>query len=170
MLSDGYQMHCPHKPEQSGADASAYYHEFLVLGPLQVLPCYVVQFDMGPEDAVALCDVCGQRPAVVFCAADNARLCAEDDDETHTANKLVARHVRVPLRDAPPVATCAEHGTNAEYFCQTCATVGVRALQDGGQPQHGRAGHASAGAAGGGVPRRVTERAAGARAVCASLC
>jgi len=120
-LPEGYQSYYLHKGDQ--IDTPGYYHEYLVLDSLQVLPCYVVQFEMGPEDAVPLCDVCNQKPAVVYCAADSARLCHECDESTHSSNKLAARHVRVALRDAPPVAVCPEHGTNAEYFCNTCSTV-----------------------------------------------
>lgn len=121
-LPDGYQSYYLHKVEQqSGADT--YYHEYLMLDPLQVLPCYVVQFEMGPDDTAPLCDVCNTRPAITFCAADNARLCHQCDDEAHSVNKLAARHIRVPLQDAPAVATCGEHGTNAEYFCNTCGAI-----------------------------------------------
>ena len=39
------------------------------------------------------------KQAVLYCSADDAKLCETCDAEMHSANKVVARHKRVPLKD-----------------------------------------------------------------------
>lgn len=46
-----------------------------------------------------MCDVCEQNVATLLCRQDNARLCQRCDEEMHSANKVVARHIRVALHD-----------------------------------------------------------------------
>eukprot|EP00753_Platysulcus_tardus_P020567 PLAT8228.1.p1 GENE.PLAT8228.1~~PLAT8228.1.p1 ORF type:complete len:1035 (+),score=520.69 PLAT8228.1:50-3154(+) len=93
---DEYEIAASH----AGRPASEYHHEYALLDPTQVLPMYLVQFtyaaDSGSE-STPLCDVCEVEPAVLHCSADDANLCEECDVEMHSVNKLVARHVRVPL-------------------------------------------------------------------------
>ncbi len=44
-----------------------------------------------------MCDVCEENVATLYCRQDNARLCEECDEEVHSANKLVSKHLRVPV-------------------------------------------------------------------------
>ncbi|KAI3978909.1 hypothetical protein MKX01_016084 [Papaver californicum] len=53
-----------------------------------------------------LCDVCESAAAILFCAADEAALCASCDDKVHLCNKLANRHVRVALADPSDVSRC----------------------------------------------------------------
>jgi len=131
-LPEGFQSYYIHKSDQENDSSNVYYHEYLLLEPAQVLPCYIVQFELGPEETLPLCDVCNEKPAAVYCSADNARLCAQCDEDTHSANKLVARHQRVSLHDAPASAKCTEHNVQADYWdpvtnvpvCVHCKMVG----------------------------------------------
>lgn len=50
-----------------------------------------------------MCDACEQNAATVFCPSDNAKLCPDCDEEMHRANKLMQRHVRVPLAEVAAV-------------------------------------------------------------------
>ncbi|KAK3252614.1 hypothetical protein CYMTET_38098 [Cymbomonas tetramitiformis] len=45
----------------------------------------------------ALCDLCAVEPAVWYCAADSASLCAACDEEFHSTNEIFVRHKRVPV-------------------------------------------------------------------------
>jgi B-box zinc finger len=55
---------------------------------------------LGARTARA-CDSCVRRRARVYCAADNAFLCAPCDSSVHSANPLARRHHRVPISPAP---------------------------------------------------------------------
>eukprot|EP00698_Gefionella_okellyi_P026326 TRINITY_DN9979_c0_g1_i1.p1 TRINITY_DN9979_c0_g1~~TRINITY_DN9979_c0_g1_i1.p1 ORF type:complete len:611 (-),score=136.11 TRINITY_DN9979_c0_g1_i1:121-1908(-) len=142
-LPEGFNSYYIHKSDgdNSASNSGAYYHEYLILDPSQVLPCYIVQFEIGPDETVPICDVCNERPAVTFCAADNARLCHQCDEDTHSANKLVSRHVRVPLHEAPATAKCNEHNVQADYFdsitnsvvCVHCKMVGSHSTGENAQ-------------------------------------
>ncbi|KAD4584930.1 hypothetical protein R6Q59_036272 [Mikania micrantha] len=45
----------------------------------------------------AVCDLCHHQPPSVYCSSDSAFLCSDCDSKVHTANFLVARHIRVPI-------------------------------------------------------------------------
>ncbi|GMF28410.1 unnamed protein product [Phytophthora fragariaefolia] len=79
-----------------------YYHEYILNNTLQVLPQYLVRFTFSAADAhgpaVGPCALCEQHPAVVICRNCEAQICAHCDQEVHSANKLVRRHKRIPLR------------------------------------------------------------------------
>lgn len=47
------------------------------------------------------CDSCMRRRARVYCAADDAFLCAPCDSSVHSANPLARRHHRVPISTPP---------------------------------------------------------------------
>ncbi|KAJ4762681.1 zinc finger CONSTANS-like protein [Rhynchospora pubera] len=47
------------------------------------------------------CDSCMRRRARVYCAADDAFLCAPCDSSVHSANPLARRHHRVPISPPP---------------------------------------------------------------------
>ncbi|KAI3737815.1 hypothetical protein L2E82_27828 [Cichorium intybus] len=44
-----------------------------------------------------LCDLCHQQQPSFYCSSDSAFLCSDCDFQVHTANFLVARHVRLSL-------------------------------------------------------------------------
>eukprot|EP00250_Pteridium_aquilinum_P011227 c19923_g1_i1 orf=496-1104(+) len=54
----------------------------------------------------AVCDVCEGAPAKVFCAADEAALCAKCDEKVHGCNKLASRHIRLTLAEASAIRQC----------------------------------------------------------------
>ncbi|OWM65184.1 zinc finger protein CONSTANS-like [Punica granatum] len=61
----------------------------------------------GPEqhERVWVCNSCEKAPADLICEADAAFLCRSCDDEIHSANVLAQRHVRVPVKSVPCVAS-----------------------------------------------------------------
>lgn len=65
----------------------------------------------GPQqhERVWVCNSCEKEPADLICEADAAFLCNSCDDEIHSANMLAQRHVRVPVRSVPCVASDTEH-------------------------------------------------------------
>jgi hypothetical protein len=114
-LPPGYHSYYLYREEEAGAgdkDADhnlqaslldrGYYHEYILNNTLQVLPQYLVRFTFSAADAhgpaVGLCALCEQHPAVVVCRNCEAQICAHCDQEVHSANKLVRRHKRTPLR------------------------------------------------------------------------
>eukprot|EP00771_Trimastix_marina_P000416 gnl/Trimastix_PCT/1434.p1 GENE.gnl/Trimastix_PCT/1434~~gnl/Trimastix_PCT/1434.p1 ORF type:complete len:982 (+),score=230.15 gnl/Trimastix_PCT/1434:57-2948(+) len=106
---------------------TSYEHEYVLFDQNQVLPLYLIHFEYDPADddphKLVLCDVCEQAPATIYCPSDNAKLCVDCDEEIHRANKLMARHVRVPLSESHHMQSfCPHHPTNVvEFFCPECA-------------------------------------------------
>lgn len=82
-----------------GRPPSAYSHKYIVLDGTQVLPAYLVSFKYTPGGSDRKkCDVCEAAIAVFYCESDKANLCADCDEETHSANKLVGGAVCVCMR------------------------------------------------------------------------
>lgn len=80
--------------------ASQYRHNYVIVDPAQVVPCFFVRFKYDQQEEIAHeCESCNSSPAVVFCQADGAYLCADCDEEVHSVNKLVSRHVRTPIEE-----------------------------------------------------------------------
>ncbi|CDJ41337.1 Zinc finger and GTP binding domains, related [Eimeria tenella] len=100
--------------------------EYVVYDSSQVVPNYLVLFEVNPMEpelfAVPLCDTCQEFPASVWCPADMAKLCDACDERLHSHNKLVSRHIRVPLNEMPkPSGRCKQHaGETYEAFCTMC--------------------------------------------------
>eukprot|EP00252_Welwitschia_mirabilis_P013496 TRINITY_DN2968_c0_g1_i1.p1 TRINITY_DN2968_c0_g1~~TRINITY_DN2968_c0_g1_i1.p1 ORF type:complete len:264 (-),score=6.09 TRINITY_DN2968_c0_g1_i1:170-961(-) len=46
---------------------------------------------------IRLCELCGEEEARVFCCSDSAYLCEKCDEYVHSANFIVARHLRIVL-------------------------------------------------------------------------
>lgn len=67
-------------------------------------------YPAGPQqhERVWVCNSCEKAPADLICEADAAFLCKGCDDEIHSANMLTQRHVRVPVRSVPCVASDPE--------------------------------------------------------------
>ncbi|KYK66638.1 zinc finger protein [Toxoplasma gondii TgCatPRC2] len=101
-------------------------HDYVVYDSSQVLPRFFLLFEMDPSleelFAVPLCDNCQDNPACIWCPADAARLCASCDELIHQQNRLVSRHIRVPLNEMPRAfGTCRRHpGEVYELFCSIC--------------------------------------------------
>ncbi|CDJ54036.1 hypothetical protein, conserved [Eimeria brunetti] len=100
--------------------------EYVVYDSSQVVPNYLVLFEVDPTEpelfAVPLCDTCQDFPAAIWCPADMAKLCEACDERLHSYNKLVSRHIRVPLNEMPkPSGRCKQHtGEEYEAFCTMC--------------------------------------------------
>ncbi|KAF8040956.1 hypothetical protein BT93_B3005 [Corymbia citriodora subsp. variegata] len=74
----------------------------------------------GGEKAVP-CDFCTDRPAVLYCRSDAAKLCLLCDHHVHSANLLSRKHLRSQICDncasSPASARCA---TDNLDLCQDC--------------------------------------------------
>ncbi|XP_051116453.1 zinc finger protein CONSTANS-LIKE 14 [Andrographis paniculata] len=70
---------------------------------------------------MAGCDFCGERPAILYCRADSAKLCLSCDQHVHAANALSKKHVRSQICDncggEPASVRCATDGL---VLCQEC--------------------------------------------------
>ncbi|KAI3940852.1 hypothetical protein MKW92_033415 [Papaver armeniacum] len=68
-----------------------------------------------------LCQLCGIEKALVYCTADDARLCLQCDTVVHSANRLSLRHLRGIMCDRcfsrPASIRCTE---NSFSFCENC--------------------------------------------------
>lgn len=109
------------------SEPNGYYHNYLVFDSAQVLPKYLVQFELDPnlEEGVhvQLCDICQESRATLYCSADNAVLCIDCDDEHHTrGNKLMQRHKRVSIAEKPKrFGNCQIHPeSSVEFYCSSC--------------------------------------------------
>lgn len=101
--------------------------EFLLKEGSQVLPCHLLTFEYDSQleqrsRQQASCDNCEREVATVYCAADNASLCAGCDSQLHSS-KLTSRHHRTPLSSGPQAfAACPSHNDRqVEFFCPTCS-------------------------------------------------
>lgn len=129
VLPVGYHSFYIRRKEQ---DARGYYHEYVINNSLQVLPQYLVQFNCSPlqGDRTPECALCEKRNASINCKACEANLCSGCDKEVHSANKLVSRHKRQPLKasagESTPIfveSTCSKHkDISVEFYCPTCCT------------------------------------------------
>ncbi|KAI3467785.1 hypothetical protein Pfo_024448 [Paulownia fortunei] len=67
------------------------------------------------------CDFCGERPAILYCRADSAKLCLSCDQHVHSANALSKKHLRSQICDncaaEPASVRCATDGL---VLCQEC--------------------------------------------------
>eukprot|EP00391_Amoebophrya_sp_Ameob2_P000230 CAMPEP_0179004808 /NCGR_PEP_ID=MMETSP0795-20121207/13532_1 /TAXON_ID=88552 /ORGANISM="Amoebophrya sp., Strain Ameob2" /LENGTH=351 /DNA_ID=CAMNT_0020699155 /DNA_START=303 /DNA_END=1358 /DNA_ORIENTATION=+ len=122
-------------------------HEYLLKDNNQLLPKFLVHFELDRSQAekfeLSMCDECGCKPAVVWCEQDAAKLCEDCDLELHSLNKIVARHVRVPVYEMPraqnQLECCRAHNLpithhnsgTGEFLCAACVTAaggGARGL------------------------------------------
>ncbi|KAI3819277.1 hypothetical protein L1987_13103 [Smallanthus sonchifolius] len=67
------------------------------------------------------CDFCDESTAILYCRADNAKLCLSCDREVHSTNPLFTKHTRSLLCDgcdsSPAAIFCS---TDAVVQCQNC--------------------------------------------------
>lgn len=121
------------------------HHEYIVRDPTQALPLYLVHFEYDPDAeeklALPVCDNCGANPALLYCEADDARLCESCDARVHSANSVAQRHIRVPINERPgaPVGNCPDHpDTEVDEFCKEdrypicphCRSLGSHSMGD----------------------------------------
>ncbi|XP_030499327.2 B-box zinc finger protein 32 [Cannabis sativa] len=86
---------------------------------------------MKPNKLCCLCD----QEAFLYCAADRAFLCRNCDADVHTANFLVARHIRQPL-----CSVCEEFAGNlvsgddlrhlCSQYCRSCSPRNISSVDD----------------------------------------
>ncbi|XP_008440796.1 B-box zinc finger protein 19-like isoform X2 [Cucumis melo] len=83
-----------------------------------------------------LCDSCESAAATLFCAADEAALCAVCDTKVHMCNKLASRHVRVGLANPSEVPRCdiCENAPDGSSLCLQCDVI----VHVGGKRMHKR--------------------------------
>ncbi|XP_038882861.1 B-box zinc finger protein 18-like isoform X2 [Benincasa hispida] len=83
-----------------------------------------------------LCDSCESAAATLFCAADEAALCATCDTKVHMCNKLASRHVRVGLANPSEVPRCdiCENAPDGSSLCLQCDVI----VHVGGKRMHKR--------------------------------
>ncbi|TYZ64681.1 hypothetical protein PybrP1_006369 [[Pythium] brassicae (nom. inval.)] len=99
------------QPAAAGSELTerGYYHEYILNNTGQILPQYLVRFRFSAlgSKAAGPCALCEKHTAAVVCRACEAELCSACDQEVHSANKLVSRHKRAPLRLRAANATAA---------------------------------------------------------------
>lgn len=99
-LPAGYNsFYLRHGAQEDDADRG-YYHEYILDNTFQILPQHLVRFRFSTVDSKTAgpCALCEKHSAAVVCRACEAEICSTCDQEVHSANKLVSRHKRVPLR------------------------------------------------------------------------
>eukprot|EP00644_Phytophthora_capsici_P018512 jgi/Phyca11/556876/estExt2_Genewise1Plus.C_PHYCAscaffold_970031 len=156
-LPPGYHSYYIHREVEADSDKDqgpnnlqdahldrGYYHEYILNNTLQILPQYLVRFTFSAADAhgpVGTCALCEQHPAAVQCRNCEAQICAQCDQEVHSANKLVRRHKRTPLRSkSKTVATGAggrgRRRSSAPSLAAAIAEIGPETLLNPAQPQN----------------------------------
>ncbi|GBE61615.1 zinc finger containing protein [Babesia ovata] len=84
----------------------AFRREYIIYGASQILARYLIQFEFDPTAeetfALPLCDSCQNDAATIYCPSDTARICRKCDEKLHSQNKVVSRHIRVPLNQVRP--------------------------------------------------------------------
>ena len=100
--------------------------EFVIFKPEQIRTLHVVRFTSGDtldlrKESEHVCSLCG-APATLWCANCGAKLCDKCDEESHSANKLLSSHKRIPISEAYTQMTdCPFHpGVKVEHFCFQC--------------------------------------------------
>ncbi|KAL3751960.1 hypothetical protein ACJRO7_012734 [Eucalyptus globulus] len=73
------------------------------------------------ERAVVPCDFCTDRPAVLYCRSDAAKLCLLCDRHVHSANLLSRKHLRSQICDNCGAAPASDRcSTDKLDLCQDC--------------------------------------------------
>lgn len=81
-----------------------------------------------------MCELCG-RTAALRCGADDAELCWVCDAEVHSANYLVARHLRSVLCSCCSAETdCQTSGTSPCPLSRRCSSCDPAHVSDGEKP------------------------------------
>eukprot|EP00002_Diphylleia_rotans_P033019 TRINITY_DN6990_c0_g1_i6.p1 TRINITY_DN6990_c0_g1~~TRINITY_DN6990_c0_g1_i6.p1 ORF type:complete len:624 (+),score=86.56 TRINITY_DN6990_c0_g1_i6:55-1926(+) len=128
VLPEGYQSIYVHQvaDTKSAEVPNPFIHEYLVMDANQVLPKYLMHFEYDPKGAsrkpIIWCEVCEQAAATIYCSSDDAKLCAKCDSDMHSANKLMSRHIRIPIDQRPDTfGYCPSHPKQGvEFWCGMC--------------------------------------------------
>ncbi|AFZ81129.1 B-box zinc finger domain-containing protein [Theileria equi strain WA] len=105
---------------------NAFKHEYIIYDSSQILPKYLIQFECNPSAeesyALPLCDNCQNDVATIYCSSDAARMCTKCDTRIHSQNKVVSRHIRMPLNEMPRAQTkCKIHRSKSYHlYCIVC--------------------------------------------------
>ena len=101
--------------------------DYVIFNSSQIKTCNLIRFRGGDNLAEALeegelCESCNQAPATKWCVNCGAKLCESCDDESHSTNKVVARHRRIPIAEArAEMEFCPFHDNiHVEYYCPQC--------------------------------------------------
>ena len=135
---------CFDEENEEGETVVPYKAKFQVFDQQQIMPKYLVKYKYHDHDCSSgktkrKCDICEKNVADVYCKADDAFLCAGCDIEVHSANKLVSKHIRVPVETLKSrrrmsglrrevggnldvfKSRCPCHPSqHVEFFCPTC--------------------------------------------------
>ncbi|KAJ5073125.1 zinc finger protein constans-like 10 [Anaeramoeba ignava] len=103
-------------------------NKFVLFEKSKILPTHFVKFKIddgqiqNTNKNKPLCDFCEKKPAIIWCQNDQARFCKACDEEYHSSNKLLQRHVRIPISEAEEITEkCFYHSDqNIEFYCPTC--------------------------------------------------
>lgn len=106
-----------------------YCHEYILDNTGQILPQYLVRFRVSALGAKAAgpCALCEKHAAVVLCRACEAELCSACDHDVHSANKLVSRHKRVPVRQRPTTAAATTRAARRRSSASSASSAAVAA-------------------------------------------
>lgn len=109
-----------------GANPKPNSQKYIVKENAQVLPMYIVSFelDLELEKAMRDCPKCGNceiSPASLHCETDQVNLCVACDASLHSG-KVGSKHVRTSLdKSARMSSACKEHPEKLiEFYCPTC--------------------------------------------------
>ena len=82
----------------------AFTHTYILRDGAQVLPLFVVRFEVDNEKeeelALPACESCERVAATIYCPSDDAVLCADCDAREHDpSNRIMCRHIRHPINE-----------------------------------------------------------------------
>jgi hypothetical protein len=101
--------------------------DYVVFNAAQVKPTYLVRFKGGidlhsasPGDT--LCDLCSREVATLWCINDSAKLCDSCDADSHSMNRILEKHKRVPIAESRGLMEfCPLHpDVHVEFYCPDC--------------------------------------------------
>lgn len=102
-------------------------HEYVIFNSAQVKASHLIRFAGGENLAEAseaddICDLCQEKKATIWCVNDSAKLCETCDRDSHSGNRILERHKRMPLSDARALMEfCPLHkDVRVEYYCPQC--------------------------------------------------
>lgn len=101
--------------------------DYIIFNSSQVKTCNLIRFRGGDNltevtDDGDMCESCGKNPASIWCINCGAKLCDSCDSQTHSGNKILNRHRRMPISEArAQMEFCPYHeGIHVEYYCPQC--------------------------------------------------
>lgn len=102
-------------------------NEYVIFNPNQIRTLHIIRCHGGEllENTYEIsetCDLCQTERANCFCENCRARLCEECDNKSHSANKLLQTHTRIPIDHAKPLMeVCPCHPNSHDIrWCPEC--------------------------------------------------